>query len=107
MAQTYEGLKSKTLAELREIAAGVKHDAVQGYTQMNKEHLLRSLCKALGIDMHGHHEVLGLNKAAIKEQIRELKIKRGEALTAHNHSELRNIRRKIHKLKRTIHKATV
>ena len=107
MAQTYEGLKSKTLAELREIAAGVKHDAVQGYTQMNKEHLLRSLCKALGIDMHEHHEVLGLNKAAIKEQIRELKAKRGEALTKHNHSELRNIRRRIHKLKRTIHKATV
>ena len=107
MAQTYEGLKSKTLAELREIAAGVKNDAVQGYTQMNKEHLLRALCKALGIEMHEHHKVLGLNKAGIKAQIRELKVKRDEALTAHNHSELRNIRRRIHKLKRTIHKATV
>ena len=107
MAHSYEGLKSKTLAELREIAAGVKNDAVQGYTQMNKEHLLRSLCKALEIDMHEHHQVMGLNKAGIKAQIRELKVTRSQALTTHNHSELRNIRRRIHRLKRTIHKATV
>ena len=66
MAHTYESLKAKTLAELREIAAGVKNDAVQGYTQMNKEHLLRGLCKALAIDMHEHHQVMGLNKADIK-----------------------------------------
>jgi hypothetical protein len=37
---TYEDLKKKTVAELREIAKGLTHDAVQGYTQMNKDHLL-------------------------------------------------------------------
>jgi hypothetical protein len=107
MAHSYEELKSKTLAELREMAAGVKSDAVQGYTQMNKEHLLRSLCKAFGIDMHQHHEVMGLNKSEIKVQIRELKVKRSQALSAHSHSELKALRRKIHSLKRRIHKATV
>ena len=107
MTHSYEELKSKTLAELREIAAGVKNDAVQGYTQMNKEHLLRGLCKAFGIDMHQHHEVMGLNKSEIKAQIRDLKSKRGQAVSAHNHSELKALRRKIHTLKRRIHKATV
>lgn len=107
MADTYEGLKSKTLAELREIASGIQNDAVQGYTQMNKEHLLRSLCKALNIDMHAHHQVAGLNKAEIKDQIRDLKAKRDQALNAHDHSQLKGIRRRLHRLKRTIHKATV
>lgn len=107
MAHTYESLKSKTLAELREIAAGIQNDAVQGYTQMNKEHLLRGLCKALNLDMHQHHEVAGLNKAAIKAQIRDLKQKRQQALNGGNHSELKVIRRTIHRLKRRIHKATV
>ena len=40
MAYTYEELKGKTVQELREIAKDVKHDAVQGFSQMNKEHLL-------------------------------------------------------------------
>ena len=107
MVHTYEELKSKTLAELREIAAGVNNDAVQGYTQMNKDHLLKGLCNAFGIEMHQHHEVMGLNKSGIKVQIRDLKAKRGQALSAHNHSELKALRRKIHTLKRRIHKATV
>ncbi|HMF57577.1 MAG TPA: hypothetical protein VK619_14640, partial [Pyrinomonadaceae bacterium] len=67
MAYTYEELRHKTLAQLREIAAGVEqHDAVQGYTQLNKEHLLVAVCKALGVDMHQHHEVKGINKTAVK-----------------------------------------
>ena len=51
MAHTYEELKKKTIEDLREIAKGLEHDAVKGYTQMNKEHLLPAICKALGIDV--------------------------------------------------------
>jgi len=41
MAYTYHELKEKTVQDLREIAKTVeKHDAVQGYSQMNKDHLL-------------------------------------------------------------------
>ena len=58
MTHTYEELKHKPLAELREIAAGITHEAVQGYTQLNKDHLLVGLCKALGIDMHAHMEIV-------------------------------------------------
>lgn len=107
MAHTYEELKGKTLAELREIAAGVENEAVQGYTQMNKDHLLVGLCKALGIDMKAHHEVVGLDKTAIKSRIKTLKHQRDEALAAHDSAKLKTVRRQIHRLKREMHKATV
>lgn len=106
MAYTIEQLKHKTVAELREIAKGIEHDAVQGYTQLNKEHLIVAISKALGIQ-HEHHDVVGVDKAGIKARIRELKKKREEALTAHDHAQLKVVRRTIHRLKRQIHKATV
>jgi len=106
MAYTFEELKHKTVNELRDIAKGIEHEAVQGYTQLNKEHLLIAISKALGLP-HEHHDVIGVDKAAIKTRIRELKKKRDEALSAHNHPELKVVRRTIHRLKRQIHKATV
>lgn len=107
MAHTHNELKHKTLAELRDIAKDIEHDAVQGYTQLNKEHLVVALCTALNIDMHEHHDVVGIDKAAIKSRIKELKKKRDAALTAHDHAQLKHSRRAIHRLKRQIHKATV
>src|SRR5262249_58182229 len=66
MAYTYHELKGKTIQELREIAKSVEnHDAVQGYSQLNKDHLLPALCKALGIESHEHHDVVGIDKPAI------------------------------------------
>ncbi len=106
MAHTFEELKHKTVAELREIAKGIEHEAVQGYTQLNKGHLLVAISKALGIQ-HEHHDVVGVDKASIKARIREMKTKRDAALTAHDHAELKTVRRTIHRLKRRIHKATV
>jgi hypothetical protein len=106
MPYTFEELKHKTVADLRDIAKGIEHDAVQGYTQMNKEHLLVALSKALGIQ-HEHHEVVGVDKSSIKVRIRQLKTQREAALTAHDHAQLKVVRRTIHRLKRRIHKATV
>src|SRR4029077_7001266 len=106
MEYTFEQLKHKTITELREIAKGIEHEAVQGYTQLNKEHLITALATALGIK-HTHHDVVGVDKASNKARIKELKIKRTEALSAHNQSELKAVRRNIHRLKRQIHKATV
>ncbi len=106
MAHTIEELKHKTVADLREIAKGIEHEAVQGYTQLNKEHLIVALAKALGIQ-HEHHDVIGVDKGAIKARIRELKTKREAALAAHDHAQLKIVRRNIHRLKRQIHKATV
>lgn len=106
MDYTFEQLKHKTIAELRDIAKGIEDEAVKGYTQLNKEHLVVAIAKALGIQ-HEHHEVVGVDKAAIKARIRQLKQKRVEALSAHDHAQLKVVRRTIHRLKRQIHKATV
>jgi len=106
MDDTFEQIKHKTVGELREIAKGIEHEAVQGYTQLNKEHLLVAISRALGIK-HEHHDVVGVDKASIKSRIKDLKKKRDEALAAHDHAELKTVRRTIHRLKRRIHKATV
>jgi DNA-binding IclR family transcriptional regulator len=102
MTMTYEELKGKTVAELREIAKTIVHDAVQGYSQMNKEHLLPAMCLALGIDTREHHEAQGIDKAGIKLKIRELKRQRDEALAQANHEMLRDVRRQIHHLNHQI-----
>ena len=103
MAYTYHELKEKTIEDLREIAKGVEnHDAVQGYSQMNKQHLLPALCKALGIDTREHHDVVGIDKGAIKAKMRELKKKRAAAIEAHDHDALKSIRRHMHSLNRQI-----
>ena len=107
MAYTFEELKKMKVVQLREIAKGMEHEAVKGYTQMNKEHLLAAICKALNIDMHEHNGIVGLDKAAIKAKIKALKKKRDEALAARNLAEHKNILHMIHGLKRKIHKATV
>jgi len=102
MAFTYHELKEKTIQELRDIAKDVHHDAVQGFSQMNKDHLLPALCKALGIDIHEHGAVVGIDKPGIKAKIRDLKKKRAAALEAHKHDELKSVRRQIHALNRQI-----
>ena len=102
MAHTYHDLKEKTVAELREIAKGIQHDSVQGYSQMNKDRLLPALCRALNIGMAEHHEARGIDKPAIKAKIHELKKKRAEALDAHDGDALKNIRRQLHALNHQI-----
>ncbi len=107
MAYTFEELKKKTVAELRKIAAEMDNEELKGYTQLNKEHLLEVLCKALGIDMFVHHKVVGVDKSSIKIRIRELKKKRDNALSSHNHVELKFIRGQIRHLKKALRRAAV
>ena len=102
MAYTYHDLKLKTVQELRDLAKDVQHDAVQGYSQMNKDHLLPALCKAMGIDAHEHHAVTGIDKPAIKLRMRELRKKRDQAVESHDGAALKGIRRQIHRLNRQI-----
>ena len=103
---TFEQLRHKNLPELRDMAKGIEHEAVQGYTQLNKDHLVIAISKALGIQ-HEHHAVVGIDKSGIKARIRELKTQRAAAIEAHDRAQLKVVRRTIHRLKRRIHKATV
>jgi len=107
MEYTFKDLKGKTVAELREIAKGIEHEAVQGYTQLNKDHLLKAICTALNIDMHVHHDVLGLDKSKIKREIRKLKLERDNAMAAHDHKQLKQIRGQIKVYKNKLKKALV
>ena len=103
MAHTYDELKGKTVAELREIAKAFPDDEVlKGAMQMNKEHLLPALCKALHIDTHAHHQAVGIDKPALKLKIKALKVERDAALEKHDHATLKNVRRQIHRINRDI-----
>ena len=104
MAHTYHELKAKTVGDLREIAKEIQHDAVQGYSQMNKEHLLVAICAALTIPIHEHHDVVGINKAELKVRIRALKKERDAAIEAGDHAKIKAIRAHIHGLDRQIKK---
>ena len=96
---TYDELKHKTVAEMREIAKGLDHEAVKGYSQLNKEHLLPALCKALGIDTFEHHHVVGdFDKAAVKTKMRELKAAKLAAFEAGDKAKVKMLRRRLHRL---------
>ena len=107
MEYTYDSLKKMTVAQLREIASGIEDEAVKGYTQLNKEHLLAALCTALKIDTHTRHKIkaAGINKAEIKSQMKDLKKQRDVALEAHDHAQLKSVRRQMHGLRRSLRKA--
>jgi len=107
MAYSYQELKKKTVAQLREIAKGTEHEAVKGYSQLNKEHLLVGLCKALGIDHRVHHVASGIDKSKVKEQIRKIKTERDALLSnpEKDRHKLQVTRAKIHRLKRVLRKA--
>ena len=98
MTHTYEDLKHKTIAELRDLAKATQHEAVQGYTQMNKERLLPALCKALGIDAHVHHAAMAADKAAVKSKMREIRAACEAAKTDADADRLHRLRREYHHL---------
>lgn len=105
MSYTYQDLKKKTVNDLREIAKGI--EGIHGFTQMNKEHLLKVICDALKIDMREHHVAKVQNKADIKKQIQFLKKKRDDMNNTHDGKNLRFTLDAIHSLKRKLHKAAV
>lgn len=104
---SYEQLSKMKVAELRKIAGTLGHESLQASVTMHKEKLLPALCAVLGIEAHVHHEVVGLDKTAIKRQIRALKVQRDEAIKAKKRDELKALRGKIRGLKKDLRKHTV
>ncbi len=97
----FHHLQKTRVVELREMAA---KQGIEGVSAMKKEKLVDILATKLNIDRHAHG-ALGINKDAVKKQIREFKAKRDAALTAHDPKALKQARRKVHRLKREIRRA--
>ena len=104
---THEQLRHMTVAQLREIASGIEHDAIKGYTQLHKDEIIHGICVALEIDEVEHHHVVGLNKTPLKAKIKALKLEREAALESGDADALKMARTKIRRIKRRIRKATV
>src|SRR6516162_5549274 len=99
MAHTYDELKGKTIDELREIAKGLEGEPVKGYTQMNKDHLLPALCKALGIEFHKHphHAAVGIDKTKMKARMHAIKGEKQKAIEGADRKKLKALRREYHR----------
>jgi hypothetical protein len=96
-------LNKTRVADLREMMK--EHcPQVAGVMSMKKEAIVAALAEALGIE-EPHRVVEGIDKAAVKAKIQEHKALRQQALEAGDHAKLRNQRRKIHALKRSLRKA--
>ncbi len=124
MAHTLEELQAKKVAELREIAKDLDHDAVRGYSSMPKAQLVGAITTALGLGAEtaeaapagGEPAAPKASRAAktpapkpadtdrrsLKLTIRELKTERNAALEAHDHVRLKLARRRIRHLKRRL-----
>ncbi len=105
---TYDELHNMTVAQLREIAAGMEDERVQGFSQLHKEQILPILCDVLSIEAHAHHVATGIDKAPIKQEIRSLKARRDaiiEAKGPDRKQELRRVRRKLRKQRRKLRRA--
>lgn len=102
---SYDQLSKMTVAELRKIADGIKHEALEGHSTMHKDHLLPALCKALNIQIH--HVAVGAHKTQIKALIRRLKADRDKALAAGDRAKLAQVRRQIHTLKHRLRRMAV
>ncbi len=107
MAHTFKELKHMNVAQLREIADSLEGHPIQGFTQMNKDHLLNAICETLNIDMFVHHHVEGIDKTRIKQEIRKFKKQRDELLLAKNRKELPMVRKNIKRLKKELRRHMV
>jgi superfamily II DNA helicase RecQ len=98
----WHGLQKKKVDELREMAMEVP--GVGAVTAMSKEQLVEVVAEHLGIQ-RPHKVVTGVDKAAIKAEIRALKKQRDTAAEAKDAETMRRARREIRKRKRALRKA--
>lgn len=107
MAENYEALAKKSVADLRAMAKEIEHDALAGFNQLDKGDLLRALCTAKDLEIPAHRREPGVDRKAVKGRIQELKVKRQAALDAHDHEQLARTRRRINRLKRKLRAASL
>lgn len=79
----------------------------EGFQVAEKAELLTLVCEVVGVDAHERNPVNDIGKAAVKAQMHELRVPRNLAIEAHNHKELKTVRRGLHRLNGKIRRFTV
>jgi len=100
----FQELSKLTVVKLREMAQ--EYNDIVGATGMEKDALIDILCEKKGIEKPHVEIKLDIDKGKIKQEIRALKVERDKALEAKDQAELKRVRRRIHKLRHTLRKAT-
>jgi hypothetical protein len=98
----YHELQKTTVGKLREMAK--EYPDLEGVTGMSKEQLVDTLAEHMGIEKP-HKVVVGIDKSAIKAEIRTLKKVRQEALDGKDRKKLHETRHELHKLRHKLRKA--
>jgi hypothetical protein len=103
MPLDYKTIAKMTAGQLRDQLA--QYPDITGASAMKKEKLVDLLCSKLGIDRHAH-AAAGIDKTAIKQQIRNLKKERDAALAGKDAAKLTKIHHALHaerhKLRRAV-----
>ncbi len=94
-------LEKMTAKELREMALGLS--GIEGVHAMKKEELIAAIRAAKGLP-HAQKKVI-LTTAELKKQIKELKLKKAEALEQGKRSEAALLRKQISRLKKRTRRA--
>lgn len=92
-------IESKTVNDLREMAK--EYEDIEGAVGMKKEALLEILCGKLGIDRH-EHVPEGIGRRKMRAEIRDLRVKRDEALEKKDTAALVGVRGAIKSKKRRL-----
>jgi hypothetical protein len=97
-------LNKHRVADLRDM---MKKNApqIQGVLSWKKEQLVAEVAQLLGIEKP-HKVIEGIDKTAVKARIKKQRELRLAALEAKDSAQLKRARRKIHRLKRQLRRAT-
>jgi predicted ATPase len=97
-------LQKMTVVKLRE--EGLKHSSIAGVYAMNKAQLIEALATVYGIDIEAAtraaREQFAADKSALKQEIRAFKGQRDTALSAHDTTQVKQLRLHIKKRKRIL-----
>lgn len=97
-------LEKMTATELRELA--LQMGGIQGVHAMKKEELLSAIRAAKGLPpVEPKKAKASVSTAQLKQKIRELRLKKGEALQQKDRKRVEILRRRINRLKKRTRKA--
>ena len=101
----YHELEKTTVSRLRELLKEQDPD-ITGVSGLKKQELVVLLAAKLGVAAP-QKVVVGVDKATLKKQIRACKAQRDAAILERDKARIKDTRRQLHQLRRSLRKATV